>query len=118
MISNDPVLALILNDTQQGREYRRLILDACKAAGSPLSAQAIFAWGALKSGVPPRRAGIVARVLGISELQVRPDIFSAPPGFVPVPLPKLNGQTKVAKAKVAKHIALKRSPRRRYARGR
>lgn len=82
-MSNPTIIATILSS----RKIRKAIREACAAAGNPLTPQAIYAWGGLRSGVPPRRASIVAKVLGISESQVRPDIFPTPPGFVPMPLP-------------------------------
>ena len=81
-MSEHPVVTLILSS----RKIRKAIREACAAAGSPLTPQAIQDWGKLRSGVPPRRVSIVAKVLGISESQVRPDIFPAPPGFAPTPL--------------------------------
>jgi hypothetical protein len=76
-MTDDSIVALILDPNKRGQIIRKRIREACEAAGSPLTTQAIFAWGKLSAGIPPRRVGIVAQVLGMDESQIRPDIFPA-----------------------------------------
>ena len=71
----NPIVAMIIADGPQGRDLRRRIRNACARAGDPLTPQAIFAWKESKSGVPPRRVDVVAKILRMRKSQVRPDIF-------------------------------------------
>jgi hypothetical protein len=69
----NPVMDLIMTNPK----VRRAIVAACEEAGQPLTSQAVFDWKNRLGGVPAKRAAIVARVLGLSLHQVRPDVFPA-----------------------------------------
>jgi hypothetical protein len=71
----DPIVRIITGASVEARDLRRRIKEACALAGDPLTTQAIFAWKELKSGVPPRRVEVVAKVLRMRKSQIRPDIF-------------------------------------------
>lgn len=71
----NPIVAIITADGARGRNLRRQIREACKKAGEPLTSQAIFAWKDSKTGVPPKRVQVVAKVLRMPKSQIRPDLF-------------------------------------------
>jgi hypothetical protein len=71
----NPIVAQIFDNGPAGRDIRRRLKEACADAGEPLTTQAIFAWKDLKSGIPPRRVDVVARVLNLRKSDIRPDLY-------------------------------------------
>jgi len=71
----NPIVRQIVDNA----DLRRKLMQLCAAAGSPLTKQAISDWKKSKSGVPPSRVLIVAKLLKLQPHDIRPDIFP-PPG--------------------------------------
>lgn len=72
MTQDSRVIAIIAAD----RKMRKAIRLAFKAAGDPLTSQAVLQW--VERGVPSKRVAIVSEVTGIPPHEIRPDIFPAP----------------------------------------
>ena len=69
------ILLRITEPTRAGQELRRRIKGECARQGEPLTHQALYEWRKLQRGVPAGRMHAVAKVLGLSVRQVRPDLF-------------------------------------------